>query len=415
MQNPGHIRIGEFDYPLDRRMIAQHPLPERDRSKLLIFKEGAISEDIFLNVADHLPHGSLIVFNQTRVVQARLIFEKENGGRVEIFCLEPHGTIADLQLAFRKTSGSTWKCLVGNARRWKSGPLRLSVQVEGIALTLQAEMEEREGDHFIIRFSWTPSDLPFSFILEAIGKTPLPPYINRKSEEEDRIRYQTVFARDDGSIAAPTAGLHFTEKVMASIEKKGIHKSMVTLHVGAGTFKPVVTDTVDRHDMHSEQVAIPLTALKEIVRDPGRPVTLVGTTTVRALESAYWQGIKWLEREPLVPELQVDQWDPYQSRAGMNIPVAEAIGKVIRTLEKHDAKYLKGQTRLMIVPGYDYRITDIIITNFHMPKSTLLLLVAAFIGPDWKNAYTYALEKDYRFLSYGDSCLFFKNNNLNKT
>jgi len=404
------MRVDDFDYPLPAEQIAQFPLEVRDRSKLLIMKENNITQDIFSNIASLLPADSLLITNETRVVHARLLFRKPSGSQIEIFCLEPVEPTIDIQLAFQQQQECTWKCLVGNARRWKSGSLQLEAEIDEVPVTLTATMAARDKTYFFIHFAWTPAHLTFAQILEHFGKIPLPPYISREASENDNIRYQTVYARYDGSVAAPTAGLHFTPEVIDSLLEKNIKTDSVTLHVGAGTFKPVSTETIGGHAMHHEQVIVPVQLIKEILRyqSENRNIILVGTTTVRTLESVYWQGVKWLIRKPEHPFLHIEQWDPYLELSEMNITTFEALQCVIDILENTGRAELHGETSLMIAPGYTYHLPDAIITNFHQPKSTLLLLVAAFVGKQWKEAYNFALAQNFRFLSYGDSCLFFK-------
>lgn len=407
-ENLRNIRIEDYNYPLDAAFIAQFPLEIRDRSKLLIYNENCISQDIFSNIASHLPADSLLVSNETRVVHARLLFRKPSGSQIEIFCLEPVEPTNEIQLAFQQTTSCTWKCLVGNAKRWKSGELHLESEIDNIPVQLTARLAERTEASFYIQFDWTPAHLTFARILEHFGKIPLPPYISRDASENDNTRYQTVFARYDGSVAAPTAGLHFTPEVLSSLAQKNIATGTVTLHVGAGTFKPVSTDTIGNHQMHHEQVIVPVKLLRQILAYRGKHITLVGTTTVRTLESVYWQGVKWLKQKPDSPVMHVEQWDPYSDLSENSVNTEDALKCVIETIERFGLTELHGETSLMIAPGYKYHIPDAIITNFHQPKSTLLLLVAAFIGPQWKDLYNYALANNFRFLSYGDSCLFFK-------
>ncbi len=407
-ESPRYTRIEEFDYPLSSGQIAQFPLEVRDKSKLLLLKDGCISEDTFSNIASHLLPDSLLISNETRVVHARLLFRKPGGAQIEIFCLEPVEPTNDIQLAFQQKQNCMWKCLVGNARRWKSGVLELESEMDGEAVELSASMIERNDATFLIRFEWNPKASTFARVLEHFGKIPLPPYISREASDSDNIRYQTVFARNDGSVAAPTAGLHFTPQVLSSLAKKNIQTASVTLHVGAGTFKPVSTETIGDHHMHYEQIIVPVKLLKEVLRYRDRHITLVGTTTVRTLESVYWQGVKWLQKKPESPVLHIEQWDPYTIDTGKTVSTEDALKCVIDTLENSGLTELHGETSLMIAPGYTYHIPDAIITNFHQPKSTLLLLVAAFVGKQWKEAYKYALVNNFRFLSYGDSCLFFK-------
>lgn len=408
LQNLRNIHIEDYNYPLPAEQIAQCPLEVRDQSKLLIFKDNQISEDTFSTIASHLPEDSLLISNETRVVHARLLFRKPSGSQIEIFCLEPVKPTNDIQLAFQQQQSCTWKCLVGNARRWKSGLLELNSEIEGHTVKLAASLTERDETAFYIHFEWTPTHLTFAQILEHFGKIPLPPYISREASENDISRYQTVFARNNGSVAAPTAGLHFTPEVLSSLAKKNIKTDSVTLHVGAGTFKPVSSETIGEHHMHFEQVIVPVKLLQEIISYKNKHITLVGTTTVRTLESVYWQGVKWLQKKPELAVMHIEQWDPYLDLSEKPVSTVDALQCVIDTLEKSGLTELHGETSLMIAPGYTYHIPDAIITNFHQPKSTLLLLVAAFIGEPWKDAYRYALENNFRFLSYGDSCLFFK-------
>jgi len=403
-----NIRIEDYNYDLPVAQIAQFPLELRDKSKLLLFKENSISEDTFANIATHLPADSLLISNETRVVHARLLFRKPSGSQIEIFCLEPIKPTNDIQLAFQQQQSCIWKCLVGNARRWKSGHLELLSEIEGNPVRLVASLSDRDETAFYINFDWTPATLTFAQILEHFGKIPLPPYISREASENDNTRYQTVFARNDGSVAAPTAGLHFTPEVLSSLAQKNIKTDSVTLHVGAGTFKPVSSETIGDHHMHFEQVIVPVKLLKEIISYKDKHITLVGTTTVRTLESVYWQGVKWMQTKPKTPVMHVEQWDPYLNISEKPVSSEDALQCVIDTLEKFGLAELHGETSLMIAPGYIYHIPDAIITNFHQPKSTLLLLVAAFVGEGWKTAYNYALASNFRFLSYGDSCLFFK-------
>ena len=403
-----NIRIQDYDYALPDEQIAQFPLEVRDSSKLLVFRENEISEDIFSNIASYLPSDSLLITNETRVIHARLLFRKSSGSRIEIFCLEPVDPTNDIQLAFQQQKSCTWKCLVGNARRWKSDALILEGELKGLPIYLSARLLKRDENAFYVQFEWTPNHFTFAEVLEYFGKIPLPPYIAREASESDSTRYQTVFARNDGSVAAPTAGLHFTPEVLSSLSAKGIHTDAVTLHVGAGTFKPVSSETIGMHHMHFEQVIVPLKLLKKILLYKHKRITLVGTTTVRTLESVYWQGVKWMMLPAITPVMHIEQWDPYLGLSENHVTTEDALQCVIDTLERFGLTELQGETSLMIAPGYTYHIPDIIITNFHQPKSTLLLLVAAFIGQEWKSAYKYALAHNFRFLSYGDSCLFFK-------
>lgn len=400
------IFISEYDYPLPDERIAQFPLEQRDRSKLVLLKNGKISEDIFSNIASYLPQDSLVLFNETRVIHARLHFIKETGARIEVFCLEPLAP-TEIQQVFASKECCEWKCLVGNAKRWKDDESLTLEFVNGSSTAfLKASIISRYSDWFHIRFEWKPEELSFSEVLEHAGKVPLPPYIHREATDSDDIRYQSIFARNEGSVAAPTASLHFTDEVMENLRQKNIQSQKVTLHVGAGTFKPVSTDLVNEHQMHSEKIIIPREVIRHLYENTEQFKTLVGTTTVRSIESIYWQGVKWIESKAASPELDIRQWDPYESSSADKISVKNSLEMILETLDKFGVDALRGSTSLMIAPGYRVRFSNAIITNFHQPKSTLLLLVAAFIGEKWKDVYRFALDNDFRFLSYGDSCLF---------
>jgi S-adenosylmethionine:tRNA ribosyltransferase-isomerase len=408
-KHPKQLSIGNYDYSLPDHRIAQYPLEIRDRSKLLIYNQGDISGDIFLTLSEHLPKDSLLVFNETRVIHARLLFQKESGGQVEVFCLEPLAPFRDHQQAFQQKEYSEWLCLVGNSKRWKSGKLLLTAELGGHLLKLFAERTRKpDGGASQVRFSWDPAGLTFAEVLEATGKIPLPPYINRKPVAKDEETYQTIYARQDGSVAAPTAGLHFSGEVMDSLKKRNIDFLQFILHVGAGTFKPVASALLEDHTMHTEQVYLPLKSLETLRSSLHKPLIAVGTTTTRLLESLYWHGVKVIKNLSEVPLMDVRQWDPYDLLRNPGISREEALDAVISGLKKTGTTVLQGKTSLMIAPGYQFRYPDILITNFHQPRSTLLLLIAAFIGDDWKKAYQYALENDFRFLSYGDSCLFYR-------
>ena len=402
--DPKNISIEHYDYPLPDERIARYPMQERDQSKLLVYNNGLITEDSFSHLSDYLPPDSLIIFNETRVIHARMIFRKESGTRIEVFCLEPADSL-DTQLAFQQKGSCIWRCLVGNAKRWKQDRLVLNVKSEQQIVDVSVEKLERVDDTFLVRFSWEPEHMTFSEILEVAGHIPLPPYLEREDQPEDAITYQTLFARNDGSVAAPTAGLHFTPRVIETLEKKNIEIARITLHVGAGTFHPVSAETLEGHQMHKEEVNVPLEIINKLIDYQYKNIILVGTTTVRTIESLYWQGLKWLSSEPVHPIMQVDQWDPYSIEPQSRILALEKLKEV---LEKYHQPALRGTTSLLIAPGYSFQFPNLIITNFHQPKSTLLLLVSAFIGKGWRDAYDYALKNDFRFLSYGDSCLFFK-------
>jgi S-adenosylmethionine:tRNA ribosyltransferase-isomerase len=407
MIDPGALRIQDFDYSLPTEQIAQFPLTLRDASRLLIYRDGRINEDVFSNIGQHLPDNSLLFFNNTRVIRARLFFKKPTGGQVEIFCLEPLTPTREIQEAFHQQTTSTWKCLVGNLKRWKSGTLGMECSIEGQVYQLQAEKVRDAGDGcFEIAFHWDPPEMTFSEILDLMGHIPLPPYINRKAVPSDNERYQTIYAVHEGSVAAPTAGLHFTDEVLGRLHSKGIETGNVTLHVGVGTFRPVAAEHIRDHLMHQERIIVSRTTIERLLDSLHRPVFAVGTTSARTLESLYWLGVR-LIRERTGDHPFVLQWDPYQQASTATIPVQPALEALLRYLDENDLDAFSGETQLMIVPGYQYKLISGLITNFHMPQSTLLLLVAAMIGKDWKTTYDYALNNGFRFLSYGDSCLFF--------
>jgi S-adenosylmethionine:tRNA ribosyltransferase-isomerase len=412
-QHPGLINIDSFDYHLPDSRIAQYPLDIRDLSKLLICDQGLVNEDVFADLSRYLPADSLIVFNETRVIHARLLFKKESGSPIEIFCLEPLAPFRDHQQAFQQKEFSEWMCLVGNSKRWKSGKINLYADHEGKRVSIEAErLFKTDRGTSQVRFRWTPADLTFAEMLEAAGKIPLPPYINRKPVDKDEITYQTIYARRDGSVAAPTAGLHFSSDVMASLKHKKIDLLKFTLHVGAGTFRPVVSENLAGHEMHAEQVYLPLESLEKLRSSLNKPIIAVGTTTARLLESLYWQGVKVIKGLSGAAVMDVGQWEPYDHLRNSEISREEALDAVINECKNSGVSILQGKTSLLIAPGYKFRYPDILITNFHQPKSTLLLLIAAFIGEDWKKAYQYALDHEFRFLSYGDSCLFFREDGL---
>jgi S-adenosylmethionine:tRNA ribosyltransferase-isomerase len=399
---PGHLKINDFDYPLTDDRIAKFPLKNRDDSKLLFLHGDQPEERKFKEIADLLPSNSLLVFNETKVIQARLIFQKKTGANIEIFCLEPVAPTNDFQLAFQLTSSVVWKCFVGNAKRWKDEVLEMSIDYNGEEIIFKAEKKEHVGEAFLIEFSWDPKSWIFSQMIELSGLVPIPPYLNRQAVDSDKERYQTIYARNNGSVAAPTAGLHFTDRILKAIKDKGIETEKVTLHVGAGTFKPVSSETISNHEMHTEQIVISLEALKHLYLKLDESIIAVGTTSLRTLESLYWMALKLKSGDD---HFDVQQWDPYQE-SEYKLNAREAFRILIEYIENRNLKYLKGQTQLMIAPGYQFKIIKGLITNFHQPKSTLLLLVAALIGDNWKTAYEFALQSDFRFLSYGDSCLF---------
>lgn len=401
------ISIEDYDYPLPDERIAKYPLSERDASKLLVLNNDNISSSHFRNIGDFIPKDSLLVFNETKVVRARLQFTKESGAAIEIFCLEPITGNGDYQIAFSGKSHSTWKCLVGNSRRWKNDTI-LSQQVNmttGQQVTLYAERLEKNDNYSVVEFSWDPAHLSFAEILESAGEIPLPPYLHREAEESDRERYQTVFAKYEGSVAAPTAGLHFTDELINQLKYKGVSFEEVTLHVGAGTFRPVSSETIGEHEMHSETIAVRKSSIENLVNNCDKTIIPVGTTSMRTIESLYWIGLMLMEEGMEERHLHLCQWFPYRKRE--SLPTAEeSLLTILKYLEKHELSELHATTALMIAPSCKINIAKALITNFHQPKSTLLLLVSALIGDRWKEAYRYALDNDFRFLSYGDSCLF---------
>ena len=412
MIDPGAVRISDFDYVLPAERIAQFPLAERDASKLLIYNRGIINQDIFSNIDCYLPGNSLLVFNDTKVIRARLLFKKQTGTQIEIFCLEPIAPATEIQAAFHQQSGSTWKCLVGNLKRWKTGLLMCEGMHDGFSYRLFAEKADVTGDGSLaISFHWEPPEKSFSEILELTGSIPLPPYIHRPTEPSDAIRYQTIYAAQEGSVAAPTAGLHFTESLFKRLDNKGIKSDKVTLHVGVGTFRPVSVSKIRDHVMHREKIVVSRQTIDRLLNNLDRPVFAVGTTSARTLESLYWLGAGILLTNPWF-QPGIAQWTPYNGNQAENISVSQSLETLLRYMDSRGMEVYSGETQLMIVPGYRFRMISGLITNFHMPQSTLLLLVAAMLGDDWKRVYNYALSNDFRFLSYGDSCLFFNPVNM---
>lgn len=405
ISNVKNINIAEYDYPLPDDRIAKYPLEERDASKLLILKNNDIVQDHFRNIGDYLPEKSVLIFNETKVVRARLQFVKDSGATIEIFCLEPVTGDGDYQLAFAAGAPVVWHCLVGNSRRWKEGSLVISLNINGKDVTLKADRIEKNEAYSSIRFSWEPAEISFAEVLEATGEIPLPPYLHREAEPSDRERYQTVFAKHEGSVAAPTASLHITQTLIAQLKEQGHAIEEVTLHVGAGTFRPVATDTIGEHEMHSETIIVRRQTIEHLKNNTNRTIIPVGTTSMRTIESVYWIGVMLLEQGYNEHYLHVNQWFPYQDRA--SLPSAkESLEAIMKYLEIHHLDTLHATTALMIAPSCPIMMTKSLITNFHQPKSTLLLLVSALIGNRWKEAYQFALEHEFRFLSYGDSCLF---------
>ncbi|MBQ1696134.1 MAG: S-adenosylmethionine:tRNA ribosyltransferase-isomerase [Bacteroidales bacterium] len=398
-----NININDYNYDLPDEKIAKYPLDERDMSKLLVFDGDKIEEDRFRNISTHLPAGSLLLFNDTKVINARMIFEKETGARIEVFCLDPISP-SDYAQAFAQNGRCSWKCLVGNSKKWKDGRLKKSIIVDGKNLDLYITRVREIGNSFEILFEWDNPDICFSQIIDVAGNIPIPPYLNRNSEDIDKVRYQTVYSHYQGSVAAPTAGLHFTERVMGDLKRCNIQSDAVTLHVGAGTFQPVKTDNAAEHEMHTEHFIVKRTTIEKIVQYLGN-ITITGTTTVRTVESLFCVGAQIFENKDVdAEEFHVSQWEAYEYKDKYD--VREILENLLSWMTAKGLEYIRCATQIMIVPGFRFRITDRLITNFHQPKSTLLLLLSAFIGDEWRKVYGYALENNFRFLSYGDSCLF---------
>ena len=396
------ILIQDYTYSLPAERIAHHPLQKRDDSKLLVYKSGKIDADRFYRLAQHLPEGATLILNNTRVIEARIFFTKPTGGVIEIFCLEPHGQ--SMELSLQQQGSTEWLCMIGGASKWKPGQvLHKELDIDGESVILEARYKGKVEDAFAIQFSWTPESLHFVQVLHAAGDIPLPPYIKRSAELVDKERYQTIFAKEEGSVAAPTAALHFTEEVFQSLEKKDVHSCYVTLNVGAGTFKPVKTASIADHHMHSETFAVKQDTLKAILE--ATTVVAVGTTSLRTLESLHWLGVKLLKGN-LQEEWVLEQWEV--SDLDASISYQESIGAILHWMKEKGLEELHCRTALLIVPGYQFKIPSALLTNFHQPGSTLLLLVAAFVGEDWKKIYDYAMKNEFRFLSYGDSSLLWR-------
>ncbi|HNU38323.1 MAG TPA: S-adenosylmethionine:tRNA ribosyltransferase-isomerase [Macellibacteroides fermentans] len=396
------IRIEEFNYPLPDERIAKFPLTKRDESKLLVYRNGKIDEAVFKQLSDYLPQGSMLVYNNTRVIQARMLFQKETGAQIEVFCLEPvipH----DYALVFQQTESCSWLCLVGNLKKWKEGALHKTIRMDDKEVVLSAERIKTTGDSHLVRFSWNNPQVTFAELLDAAGILPIPPYLHRETRESDLQTYQTVYSKIKGSVAAPTAGLHFTPEVLAGLDAKGFTREEVTLHVGAGTFKPVKSEVIGDHEMHTEFISVRRSAIENIRTNLGR-IIAVGTTSVRTLESLYYMG-RTLVNNPdaTSEELVVTQWTPYHETE--EVTAHEALTALLDYLDRNQTDTLLSATQIMIAPGYEFKIVKGIITNFHQPKSTLLLLISAFVNGNWKSIYNYALDNDFRFLSYGDSSL----------
>lgn len=413
-----HIHISDYNYDLPDSRIAKFPVSPRDTSKLLIYRHGEISDDIFYNLPKYLPQKSLMVFNNTKVIQARMHFRKETGALIEVFLMEP-AVPTDYELMFQTRGECSWLCMVGNLKKWKEGSLVRTFDVAGSTINFEATMRrdiidaKSGGTNYWVDFAWDNPQVSFAEILDAVGELPIPPYLNRETQDSDKTTYQTVYSKIKGSVAAPTAGLHFTDKVLAAIDAAGVRREELTLHVGAGTFKPVKSEEIDGHTMHTEYVCVRRDTLQTLL-DYDCCAIAVGTTSVRTLESLYYMGVK-LEANPDAAEedLHVCQWEPYEKADGTpvggnlidGITPQKAISNIIAWLDKNNLKTLHSSTQIIIAPGYEYKIVKVLVTNFHQPQSTLLLLVSAFLKGDWRNVYDYALSHDFRFLSYGDSSI----------
>lgn len=413
-----HIHISDYNYDLPDSRIAKFPVSPRDTSKLLVYRHGEISDDIFYNLPKYLPEKSLMVFNNTKVIQARMHFRKETGALIEVFLMEPAAP-TDYELMFQTRGECSWLCMVGNLKKWKEGSLVRTFDVDGTTINFKATMRrdiidaKSGGTNYWVDFAWDNPQVSFAEILDAVGELPIPPYLNRETQDSDKTTYQTVYSKIKGSVAAPTAGLHFTDKVLAAIDAAGVRREELTLHVGAGTFKPVKSEEIDGHTMHTEYVCVRRDTLQTLL-DYDCCAIAVGTTSVRTLESLYYMGVK-LESNPDAAEedLHVSQWEPYEKADGTQvggnlvdgITPQKAISNIIAWLDKNNLKTLHSSTQIIIAPGYEYKIVKVLVTNFHQPQSTLLLLVSAFLKGDWHNVYDYALSHDFRFLSYGDSSI----------
>ena len=408
METVKHIKIKDYNYPLTDVRIAKYPLSERDHSKLLIYDKGEIKEDVFYNIAEYLPKNALMIFNNTKVIQARMHFRKDTGALIEVFLLEPYAP-ADYEQMFQTTSECSWLCLVGNLKKWKGQQLGREINIKGKDVFVKVDYEREHHTSHLIKFSWNNNEVSFAEILDAIGELPIPPYLNRETQESDKTTYQTVYSKIKGSVAAPTAGLHFTDNVLSSVSNYGIDLEEITLHVGAGTFKPVKSDEIGEHNMHSEFVCVHKSTIEKLLLHDGKAIA-VGTTSVRTLESLYYVGLKLLKDKDLSEdELHVCQWEPYADDV-KQVSAVKAIEQIREYMEEKNVNSIHFSTQIIIVPGYDYKIVKMLVTNFHQPQSTLLLLVSAFLHGDWKRVYDYALSHDFRFLSYGDSSLLIQRN-----
>jgi len=408
--HPKNLSIDDFDYNLPEEKIAVYPLAQRDESKLLIYKNGHITEDIYRNIADHLPKNSFLIFNDTKVIKARILFKKVTGAVIEIFCLEPYEKINDYAVVLSQKNSTKWKCMIGGAGKWKEKFLEKEIQIGTDKIILKAQLVEKLSDAYVVELSWDPGDYSFAEIIDHAGETPLPPYIKRKAEASDSEKYQTIYSHYEGSVAAPTAGLHFTKEIFSSLKKKNIDIGFVTLHVGAGTFKPVKSSSMEGHEMHAEWIDVPVKFIRQLTENLSNDIFCVGTTSVRTVESLYWMGLKtFLNPQIEFESLKIEQWEVYEKELfSQNISAKDCLTSLLNYLTNKKLDRFFIQTQIIIAPGYPFKIIDGMVTNFHQPKSTLLLLVAAMIGKKWKEIYEYALLHEFRFLSYGDGCLIYR-------
>ena len=405
MTDPRHIHISDYNYPLSDERIAKFPKNRRDHSKLLVYRKGEVGEDVFYNLSDYLPKGALMVFNNTKVIQARMHFRKGTGALIEVFLLEP-AEPSDYELMFQTSGHCAWYCLVGNLKKWKEGSLTREIDIKGVNVVVTATRGPVHGTSHRVDFTWEPT-VSFADVIDAMGELPIPPYLNRETQESDKTTYQTVYSKIKGSVAAPTAGLHFTPEVLSALDAHGIDREELTLHVGAGTFRPVKSEEIEGHEMHTEYISVRRETIQKLI-DHNACAIAVGTTSVRTLESLYYMGLKVLSNPDLTEEqLHVSQWEPYEgqeSGVGSQDAVV-ALQALADWMDAHSLQVLHSSTQIIIAPGYDYKIVKMLVTNFHQPQSTLLLLVSAFVKGDWRRIYDYALSHDFRFLSYGDSSL----------
>lgn len=399
--DPRHIRISDYNYPLPDERIAKFPIAQRDHSKLLVYRKGDVSQDVFYNLPEYLPKGALMVFNNTKVIQARMHFRKDTGALIEVFLLEP-AEPSDYELMFQTSERCSWYCLVGNLKKWKEGTLHRTIDIKGQQIEVSCTRGPIHGTSHRIDFEWT-GGVSFAEIIDAMGELPIPPYLNRETQESDKTTYQTVYSKIKGSVAAPTAGLHFTPEVLAAVDAHGIEREELTLHVGAGTFKPVKSEEIEGHEMHTEYISVRRDTIRKLIAHDGCAIA-VGTTSVRTLESLYYMGLKVMQNpDASEDELHVNQWEPYDTTT--SVSTVDSLTALGAWMDAHSLEVLHSSTQIIIAPGYEYHIVKMLVTNFHQPQSTLLLLVSAFVKGDWHKIYDYALENDFRFLSYGDSSL----------